>query len=244
MNEKIKVVLPTGTNEVTIREGKAPELLPIKAPVRVNISGTIGSVYEFLSKRFDQADQIDEKRCHIIVNREEISIQLITAEHKEYKSGAVTGQLEFHPKYEEFGINQGKNWLPNDLGQFFKMNRAFFPDRGKNMELVAALKNFKASVDAKIEKQKSESGTFADNYSAVVQSNLPGEFSLSVPIFKGIKAESIEIEFYASVSGREVFLQMYSPGARELTENLRDTVIDAELAKIRELTPNIAIIEE
>ena len=50
------------------------------------------------------------------------------------------------------------------------MNRAFFPDKTANMKLVTELKNFEATVNSKVEKQKSEKGDFKDNYSGVVMS--------------------------------------------------------------------------
>ena len=75
-------------------------------------------------------------------------------------------------------------------------------------------------------------------------SNLPEAFTLQLPIFKGMPAESIEVEFYASVNGRDVALQLVSPGACQLLEDLRDKVIGDEVEKIRELSPEIAIIEQ
>ena len=57
-------------------------------------------------------------------------------------------------------------------------------------------------------------------------------------------AETIEVEFYASVNGRDVTLQLVSPGGCQLLEDLRDRIIDVQVARIRELSPEIAIIEQ
>lgn len=110
--------------------------------------------------------------------------------------------------------------------------------------LVTDLKNFEANVATKIERQKSEKGDFKDNYSGVVMSNLPEVFTVQLPIFKGMPAETIEVEFYASVNGREVTLQLISPGACQLLEDLRNRVIDEQIERIRGLSPEIAIIEQ
>lgn len=245
-NKKVVVKLPEGTTqaEVIIREGAAGKILDPKAPVKINLSGVIGAPVEFLKKRLSEVEQINPKRCHVLVDRQKVSISLITSENDEYNTGKVVGTLQTHPKFIEFGINAGKSWEPNELGQFFKMNRAFFPDKAENMKLVSELKNFEATVNSKVEKQKSEKGDFKDNYSGVVMSNLPAAFTLELPIFKGMPAESIEVEFYASVNGRDVALQLVSPGACQLLEDLRDKVIDDEVVKIRELSPEIAIIEQ
>ena len=245
-NKKVVVNLPEGTTqaEVIVREGEAPAVLDPKAPVKIDITGVIGAPAEFLEKRMCEDDQINPYRCHVLVDREKVSITLITNENDEYTTGRVVGLLSQHPKFAEFGINAGKGWEPNELGQFFKMNRAFFPDKAANMKLVTELKNFEATVNSRIEKQKSEKGDFKDNYSGVVMSNLPEAFTLQIPIFKGMPAETIEVEFYASVNGREVLLQLVSPGACQLLEDLRDRIIDAQVTAIRTLSSAIVIIEQ
>lgn len=243
-DKKIVVNLPEGVTELTMREGAAMKLLDPKPPVKIDLAGVIGAPVEFLSKRVSEADQINPKRCHVLVDREKVSITLITAENDEYETGKVVGKLSQHPKFVEFGINSGKCWEPNELGQFFKMNRAFFPDKAANMKLVTDLKNFEANVATKIERQKSEKGDFKDNYSGVVMSNLPEAFTVQLPIFKGMSAETIEVEFYASVNGREVTLKLISPGACQFLEDLRDRVIDEQIEQIRGLSSEIAIIEQ
>lgn len=256
-NEKLQVVLAEGQKELIIREGKAQNILEVKPPVKIELVGVIGAPAEFLERRFahccvaattENGDKrlghFDPSRCHVLVNREKVSIKLVVDEHDEYKRGTVVGSLELHPKYVEFGINSKKLWEPNDLGQFLKMNRAFFPDRSKNMTLVSELKNFVGKVDSTIEQQKEDKGSFKDNFSAVVTSNLPESFSVQLPVFKGTKPEIIDVEFYASVSGREIFVQLVSPGANELFESIRDTVIDEQIEAIRKIAPNIVIIEQ
>lgn len=245
-NEKLQISLAPGVEkaEIIIREVSEVNELKVKAPLKVNLSGVIGAPLEFLKKRYDQEDQVNQKRCVVIFNREKLTIKLTINENDEYNKGEVVGNLKQHPKFIEFGINQDKDWEPNELGQFFKMNRFFFADKSENMKLVTDLKNFEAKVNTTIEKQKSESGDFKDNYSGVVTSNLPGKFKLMIPLFKGSSSEEIEVEFYASVKGRTIFLQLFSPSANQALEDIRDMVIDEQITAIRELTPDIAIIEE
>jgi hypothetical protein len=135
--------------------------------------------------------------------------------------------LKYYPKFLEFGINTSKTWEPVQLSKFFKMNRAFFKDAQYNMELVTVLKNFKASIDSKVE-----------------NSNLPASFNLIVPIFKGRPAEEIEVEIIADVDGRNIRLSLCSPGAEVIVEEERNKAIDEQLLLIRKLAPDIAIIEQ
>lgn len=234
----------TGKTEVIIREVSTVNELQVKAPLKLKINGTIGSVAEFLSKRFDQPDQVNQKRCHIIVDREKITIELVINENDEYTTGTVKGKLDFYPKFIEFGINSGKVWTPQQLGMFLKMNRSFFEDRNENMKLVASLMNFTAMVNNSIERSAKESGDKTDNFSQVVNSNLPASFNLKMPIFKGTPAENIEVETFAQINGREVSFTLLSPGAQTALEEIRDKAVDEQLEAIKGICPDIAIIEQ
>jgi len=245
-NEKLQINLTEGIPkaEVILREVHEVNELPVKKPVVIELAGTIGSPFEFLSKRYDQPNQINQKRCHVIVNRSDISINLIINENDAYNRGTVSGKLEFNPKFIEFGINTGKEWTPTQLGLFFKMNRAFFTSKDENMKLVTELLNFTATVNNTMQQSANERGDRTDQFSQVVNSNLPKSFNLVIPVFKGSKPETIEVETFAQVDGRDVSFMLISPGAQAVMEELRDNVIDKEIEKIKSLCPDIAIIEQ
>ena len=65
-----------------------------------------------------------------------------------------------------------------------------------------------------------------------------------MPIFKGTAKETIEVEFDHYLRDSSVMLQLVSPGANEVTESYRDRIIDSTLAEIREVAPEIAILEK
>jgi hypothetical protein len=245
-NEKLQVNLAPGMSkaEIIVREVSEVNELAVKPPVKLKLEGVISSVQEFLSKRKDQEYQINQKRCHILVNREKISIKLVTNESDEYLQGSVLGTLAEHPKFIEFGINTGKVWTPTELGMFFKMNRAFFTDKAENMRLVTELMNFTATVNNSIERSAKENGDRTDKFAQTVNSNLPPVFTLKIPIFKGTPAETLEVETFAQVNGREVAFVLLSPAANQTMEDIRDKVIDEQLSKIIEICPDIAIIEQ
>lgn len=111
------------------------------------------------------------------------------------------------------------------------------------MMLVSTLKNFKAKVNQDIERSKEENGSKVDNYSQVVDSNLPKSFKLNIPLFKGFSCEEIEVEIYADVDGRDVSLSLVSAGANEAIEEYKNKVIDVQLDVIRQIAPDIVIIE-
>lgn len=243
--EKLQVNFAPGMTkaELVLREGTAVKELELKAPVKTSISGTIGTVVEYLKKRVNTG-QFTQELSHLIVNREDVSIKLVFNENNEYTRGVVVGKLQIHPKFVEFGINNNKVWSPTELGMFFKMNRAFFADKTENMKLVTTLMNFTATVNNTIERSVKENGNRTDNFAQVVNSNLPESFRLRIPIFKGMQAEDLEVETFAQINGREVAFILLSPGANQTLEDLRDSAIDVQLEAIKEIAPNIAIIEE
>jgi len=259
--KKYNITLPDGTKEFTIREGKAEIVLDPKPPIKINIAGTIQAPYIFLSKRYaaisnpffnpdDVKDgqiipaQIDLTRTYILINREKVTITLITNENDDYVRGSIMGKLEVNPKFEEFGINTGKVWTPTQLGLFFKMNRYFFPERDVNMKLVSDLMNFTATVNNSIQKSVKESGDRTDNFAQVVNSNLPKSFNLKISILKGFPAENIEVETFAQINGQEVCFTLISPGAQATYEGVRDNIIDTEIELFKELVPMVPIIEQ
>lgn len=240
---KLNVVVPKDYNgtpiEVVLREGKAPVALDPKEPVPVEITGTIESPFRYLEKRIEL---IDQKRTNIEVDRDKMTISLSINE-RDYYGDTVVGILTSSIEMQKFGINSDKKWEPIKLSQFFKMHRAFFKDKTENMSLVSTLKNFKAKVNQDIERSKEENGSKVDNYSQVVDSNLPESFKLNVPLFKGFNCEEIDVEIYADVDGRDVSLSLVSAGASEAIEEYKNKVIDEQLEAIRQIAPDIVIIE-
>lgn len=140
-NEKMQVNFAPGMTEATLRviELHEENELPVLEPDKVELAGTIGSVYEFLLKRISEKEQINQKRCYILVDREKMTLKLVTNETDSRNKATVRGELKHYPKFLEFGINTSKTWEPVQLSKFFKMNRAFFKDAQYNMELVTVL---------------------------------------------------------------------------------------------------------
>jgi hypothetical protein len=242
-NQKINVTVSEGISEVIIREGQASKVLDPLPPIKTNLTGSLYSPVEFLKKRLE-TDQVDITTCHVIVNREKLSVKLVTNEYDPYKLGTVEGKLEYNSKFLEFGINTGKVWSPTELGLFIKMNRSFFEDRQQAMDLTTELMNFTASVSNKIEKSARESGDRTDNFSQVVNSNLPKAFKIRIQIFKGSEPESLEVETFANIDGRTVSFTLLSPGANDSLESIRNSKCDEVVRQILEVSPDLVIIEQ
>lgn len=229
--------------EIIMRPGaSAPAReLPLKEPVSADINGTITSPLEWLAKR---VSTIDQKKAVIRVDRDNMTITLTVNERDFYQMVKVKGSIQFTDVYKRFGINDPeKSWTPAQLGQFMRLNRAAFEDKDGCIKLVSLLKNFTANTKAEIAKQKDPSGSVASVYRMAMESNLPASFTVNIPIFKGTPKTSITVEFDHYLRDNEPFLQLVSPGANEVAEDYKDKVIDENLKAIREIAPDIVIVE-
>ena len=244
-NNKVNVIVPKDYNgkaiEVVIREGHASKVLDEQPPVKIDITGTIDAPLRWLKQRISL---IDQKKANIRVNRSNMKILLTTEETDPLNGGSVMGVLKVSDEIQRFGINTSKKWIPIELSMFLKMNRAFFPDKSQNMQLVSDLKKFKAKIDSQLEQSKEENGSYSERYSQVVDSNLPKSFKIRIPLFRGFQPEDIEIETYADIDGRSVTLSLISAGANETMEEYKNKVIDEQLAEIEAIAPDLVIIEE
>ena len=230
--------------EVVIREVDRVNELPVLEPEEVSITGTIGSILSFIEKRWGCEGQIDHEHTHIIVDRDKFSMTLVANETDARNKMIVSGKLQLSRQFAAFHINDGYAWEPIQLSQFIKMNRAYFSNRDENMKLVSVFKNFKAKVNTDYERDRKENGSYTDNYSQIVDSNMPDRFSVVLPVFKGTEAQSIEVETYATIDGHDVTVQLVSPGAQEVVDRTLDTIIDVEIDAIREITHEIPFIEK
>lgn len=245
-NEKMQINLDKDCQkaEVVIREVDKVNELPVLEPEKVNVSGTITSILSFLEKRWGCEGQINHEHTHIIVDRDDFSMTLVANETDARNKMVVSGRLHLSRQFAAFHINDGYAWEPLVLSQFIKMSRAYFSNRDENMKLVSVFKNFKAKVNTDYERDRKENGSYTDNYSQIVDSNMPDRFSVVLPIFKGTKAQSIEVETYATINGHDVTVQLVSPSAQQVVDETLDAIIDEQIAAIREIAPEIPFIEK
>lgn len=240
-NQPIVVNLPEGQNTLTLLQGQAPAQLDQKAPVKLEISGTIEAPLEFLKLR---VGDINQHKAHIFVNRDNLAIRLVFNEDDPYTIGNVAGMLRLSKIFEKFGINTDKQWEPEELGQFLKLNRTYFVSREENMNVVNALKTFDAKVNQTVQRETKENGNKAFTFRQAVDSNIPESFKLRLPILSGGQPIEIDVETYASIDGAHVTVALQSPGANDIVESVRQNYMTEMVGQLREVAPEIVIIEQ
>lgn len=240
-NQPIVVNLPEGQNTITLMQGTAPKQLDQLAPVKFEASGIIDAPLEFLKKR---VGDIDQHKAHIFVDRDNLGILLIFNEDDPYTQGKVGGILRMSKIFEKFGINTDKQWEPEQLGQFLKLNRTYFVSREENMKVVNALKTFDAKVNQSVQRETKENGNKAFSFRQAVDSNIPETFKLCLPVLSGGNPMEIDVETYATIDGAHVSIVLQSPGANDIVEDIRQNYISNMIEKLREVAPEIVIIEQ
>jgi len=234
-----------GVKELIIREVDTvvEDKLPVLEPDKVEISGNITAIFAFLEKRWDAEDaQVNHCRTHILVDRDNLMMTLVVNETDKREKKTVVGTIQLSRQYTAFGVNK-KLWESTDLGNFFRINRSYFEKKETNMSLVSLLKRFTAKVNTEVEREEKDNGSVTDVYRKVVDSNLPEAFAVKIPIFKGSQPEVFTIEIIAHVEGKHAVLELISPDAEAIVEEVRDKLIDEQIEKIKELAPEIPIIE-
>lgn len=233
MKNELEIKHTGNGQELTIREGAA---LPLKEAIVLTILATITGIFLWLEKR---VSEVTQKACHILVEKEKLKMTLIINELNYYRT-TIISKLTFSKEYIEFGINNEKQWECFALADFIKMHRSFFQDKVIAGEVVVQLRDFKAKVNNIIEKSKDERANKSLFLKQTVESNLPPELKVKIPIFKGEAAVELTLEIW--IDPDDFGCTFICPEATDYIHEQTEAIIEGQLDKIRELAPEIAII--
>lgn len=184
-------------NELTVREGKALELIP---PNKILISGDIKTVAAFIAKRNNQQQLetsgyqwINPDRAIVEVDKEKMQIVLMVDPEDKY-GPVVTGSLSQAPELEQFCINKNRLFNREELIKLIRFNKIWFPDAEAHDKLLKAYQAFTAQVSANIGKTSDTRGNVENAYKKTVETNVPDSFVLNIPIFKGMDKRRFRVE--------------------------------------------------
>jgi hypothetical protein len=236
MSKNIEITVADGVKELVIREGKAND---VHIPNGIEIGQcTIDAVREYLSKEGVESEEIPNSLIWYSTDVEEPFIQLNYAIRKEKKDD-IHGKLSMDPDLKKFGINSGGQFTTHALANFIRLNRHYFETKDQAMSLVKELQNFKAKVDKEIEKANDNRGNAALSIKQTVISNVPLDFTLFLPIFKGSDKRAVKCEI--DIDANDLSCSLVSPDLKELFDTESKLIIDAELSEIKKLYPQLRI---
>lgn len=226
-------------NELVIREGKATE--PFNPVPRI-INGNIDSPLRWIEKNKGLIPLVSGcLLAQILVDKSAGNI-LLTINPKAQDYDLVKGILELHPDFLKFEINTGEQQTSHELAEKIKMWRSCFKDKDTAMKLVKDLRSFNAKINKELEAHKDDRANYSLKKSQIVESNLPESFILNVPIFKGEPKQSIEVEI--NIDADKLTCSLISPEANDYIAEFKEQIIDEQIRKIQELTPDLVIIEQ
>jgi len=224
--ERFQFNVTDNDGEIVIRHGEA---LPVFNPEGLKVSGQIGSPAEFSSMR-----NPDPATTHVTVDRKNGVITLTANDNLPHnQQHVITGSIQFHPNFIEFKIDKGKWEDPAALGELFRRRRRYFDNTDEGLKLVSALKNFSARVDKQLEKIEDKSARrYRSAVEKVIESNLPREVKLSMPVLNGFNDVEFNVEIALDVRDGGISIWLESPELEQLVEGLISSAIDRQLESL------------
>lgn len=253
MSEVNKVFIDAkdGRNEVIWRTGAAPDNFKVRKSIFV--TGTIGVPLAHLDKstvtevgdgelehlKKGKSNVVEES--YLLIDRDKMDIVFVEFAGRDYES-KYTGKLSFDPDFLNFGINNMEvSYTTIKLAEKIKMNRSFFENRSDAMRLVSELLNFEAKVNKEVEAKADERANRRVLLAQTVTTNLPENFKLKIPIFKGEPAQVVDIEI--GIDPIDLSCRLISPEVNDFINDTKNSILDEQKTKIAELHPELRIFE-
>ena len=231
MSDQKYYITPTG-NEITIREGKAVEQLPLKEPKIINISGDIHTIATFLSGRENgfSSQGVDKNKALITVDKDAKTIML-QLDPENYYGATITGKLEMSKELAQFGINTSTTYNRKQLLDLIRFNRLFFEDRNQYQKVVDGLYAVRFKIDTELSQAKDNSGnkSAAIDVKTAAKEGFVKEFTLTIPIFKGGDTEKITVEICYEVINNDIAYWLESIGMKETIDGQLEGILSKEL---------------
>ncbi len=226
----VEKAMENGIETVVILEGKAPEQHNNKC---VEIKGNIDSPSRFVKVRGDDFDDCDR---HCLVNVDGGEIKLVINPQSSTDKHTIIGKIQKSKKFVSLGINDNsKSYSPEDLHRKLKLMRSYFPDISSHTAICKELKNLTATIQREIEDHDDERGNVSQKFKQTVESNVPKEFIMSIPLIEGEDPVDVAMSINLRAGGTATILcYLESMDAADLIEETFKKRIEEEVAELQE----------
>lgn len=225
---------PAG-NTLTVLEGHALEL---KHPDKINITGDIDSVLNFLKKRYSEGlsgkklQFVDKETSIVIANDEAMMITLYLDKNDPFGT-EITGKLEFTPELKVWNVNPANTTFKREeVVKLVRFGRRFFDDVEIYDKVLSAFQAFKISTQADISAGSDTRGNKSAAFEKRVlnENNMPTGFYLNLPIFKGQQTERFLVDICMDTTESIVKFWFESPALLELIDDRKKELFAKQLA--------------
>ena len=215
--------------EITIRQGTA---LPLKEPNKVDIYGDIRSVGAFIKGRSGalaghSTQELDKTKVVVYTDYKAMTIELYPDPENPY-GAKITGKLEVSDELKTFQINREKTWKKDEFVKLLKFSRMYFSSAEAHGKVLSAYQSFTAETIGNINDSKDTRGNKDVAFKKAVTTNIPLNFMLDIPIFKGEKKKKFSVDICLDVSESSAIFWLESVELHEIME--KDKIDLFELA--------------
>lgn len=227
--EKIELNLSNAGTEIIIREGEALEL---KAPKKIQFLGNINAVKEFLDKRTAINGKIlqnlQKESALILVDEDGLKISLFL--DPENQDGTeIVGKLEFTQYLEQFHINGTKTFTQAELVKILRFSKQLFETPDQQESLLKAYQSFDFTANIKAAAEADLRGNKSNSLQKIITTNLPADFILYLPIFKGQDRERFRVEICYDTTDASIRFWFESPELKSLVDQRKIEIFTEEL---------------
>lgn len=228
LNLKIDKVDGLG-NELIIRQG---DVLPHYEPVKIKLAGDIRSVSSFLKIRKSLAgwlhQEVDINKAIVRVDKKNMIIHL-SLDPGNIHGTEITGKLDYSEELIKWGINSGKALSLAELKDIIRFNRLDFDVTDQQKTLLEAYQKFNIKTAVEMSKESDNKGNQKLTYEKKVDFGLPTVFVLNIPIFKGFKSLSFNVEIIIHPTDSTVNFYLESIDLNELIITNKEQIFNDEL---------------
>jgi len=237
--EKINVYIAgdQGTAPViTIREGSALEL---NQPVQISMEGDIHTIKSFLEKRTGKRkgggqQLVNPETAIVSVNEQKMTI-LLALNPEDVNGAEISGKLEVAPELSQFYINTTKQFTREELIRLFRFSKRFFDSAENHEKIMIAYQKLNLSTTSELKKDTDTRGNKDLSFKKNITSDIPEDFILNLPVFKGEDKERFRVEICMDATDTSVRFWFESVELVERMELRRDEIFAEELESCKDL---------
>jgi len=235
MSEKLELNILGEQKTLEVRTGAA---LPLKEPKVVSISGDINTISNYLRKRRDESGHSTQgvylNKAIVYTDKANRNIRIDVDPENPY-GATVKGSLMITDELKQFGINTNQQFSREILVKLLRFTRRFFKSSEVHLNILTSYQAFKATGKTEHVSASDTRGNKTQNFNKEVDSNLPVNFVLSLPIFKGEKNEDFMVEICLELTDAGAHFWFESPELEELISIRTDEIFDAQLKEFEDL---------
>lgn len=229
--EKIEVNLmggQPGGSTVTILEGKANTP---REPERLSLTGDIRSVSTFIKgrKSIGHSQQTVLSDNTIVTTNKDAGTITIQTDPNSYYGTTVIGKLELSEALKAFRINEKGTMSQKDVIDILKFNKVHFRDRLQQDALLRCYQAFSYKTETDGGNKTDTRGNKAASFNKTVTTDLPIDFVLKIPIFKGEDTKEFRVEICLDVTDGSARFWFESVELHELIEIEKEIIFKREL---------------